>query len=195
MHKTLGPFIVIVGVLVAPAANAEAWYAGGFLGLNHTHDGSVNGTGTEASYDLGAAIGGYAGFHVQDNVRLEGELSYRKNDIDTIGNVRVAGDVETLSLMMNALFDIKLKSRFQPYLGAGLGFADVDYGFGGAKYDDTVLAIQMIIGAGIDIAPATQLTLDYRLFITDDLNIGGGAGLGSVEYTNSAFVVGVKRSF
>jgi len=195
MRKSIGVLAAVTVVLVAPAADAETWYAGGFGGLNYTHDGAVNGSGISASYDLGFAAGGYAGFYVKENIRLEGELSYRANDLDTRGGVAIAGEAEALALMLNAFFDFKLESIVEPYLGAGIGIADVDYRIGGLQYDDTVLAIQMVAGAGIEIAPATQLTVDYRLFMTDDLKVGGGVGFGSVEYTNSAVMVGLRKSF
>lgn len=195
MRKTLGVLAVVSAVLAAPAANAETWYAGGFGGVNFTHDGGVNASGVEASYDMGLAVGGYAGFYVQDNIRLEGELSYRANDLDTLGGAGVGGEAETLALMLNAFFDFKIESVLEPYLGAGIGFADVDYRVGGLQYDDTVLALQLVFGAGIEVAPTTQLTVDYRLFVTEDLDVGGGAGLGSVEYTNSAILVGLRKSF
>lgn len=195
MRKSLSALAVMAAVLVAPAANAESWYAGGFGGLNFAHDGAVNGAGVEAGYDMGFAVGGYAGFYVQENVRLEGELSYRANDLDSVGGVAIGGEVETLALMVNALFDVKLESAVEPYLGAGIGFADVDYSIAGLGYDDTVLAVQMIAGAGIEIAPATQLTVDYRLLLTDDLRVGSGVGFGRVEYTNSAVLVGLRKSF
>lgn len=191
MCKTFSMLAVIAAVVAAPPAYAEAWYAGAFGGLNFTHDGNVNGAGTDAKYDMGLAGGGYVGFFVQKNIRIEAELSYRTNDIDTIGGVGVAGEAETLALMANALIDFKIESVLQPYLGAGIGFADVDYSI----VDDTVLAVQMIAGAGIDIAPATQLTVDYRLFITENLETGAGLGLGDIEYVNSAILVGLKRTF
>ncbi len=195
MRNCLGALAVIAAVLAAPAANAETWYAGGFGGFNYTHEGSVNGSGLEAEYDLGFVLGGYAGFYVQDNIRLEGELSYRTNDLDKVGGISIGGEAETLALMMNAFFDFKLESNVEPYLGAGIGLADVDYTISGLRYDDTVLAIQLVGGAGIEIAPATQLTVDYRLFVTDEIRVGSGAGFGKVDYTNSAFSVGIRRSF
>lgn len=195
MRKSLGALAIVAAVLAAPTAKAESWYAGGYGGLNYTHDGSVNGGGVDAEYDLGLAVGGYAGFYVKENIRLEGELSYRANDLDNIGGVGVGGEAETLALMLNGFFDFKLESSVEPYLGAGIGFADVDYTVNGLRYDDTVLAVQMVAGAGIEIAPAIQLTVDYRLFLTDELRVGGGVGLGKIEYTNSVFTVGLRKSF
>jgi len=195
MRNSLGVLAVISFVLVAPAANAETWYIGGLGGVNITHGGGVNGSGLKAEYDLGLILGGYAGFYVKDNIRLEGELSYRTNGLDTVGGASISGDAKTLALMANAFLDFKLESAVEPYLGAGIGFADVDYTITGIQYNDMVLAIQLIGGAGIKISPATQLTVDYRLFVTDDVRVGSAVGFGRVEYTNSAITVGIKRSF
>lgn len=195
MRKTLGVLAILTTGFVAPTANAETWYAGIFGGLNITHDGDVNGAGTNATYDLGYGIGGYVGYFLQDNVRLEGELSYRANDLDTIGGVATGGEVESLAFMVNVLFDVKIESRFEPYIGAGIGFADVDYTVSGVVFDDTAIALQLILGAGVEVAPGLQFTADYRLFLTDDLDVGGGAGLGSVEYLNSSFLLGIRKSF
>lgn len=195
MRKIFGVLVAIAALLIAPAASAEPWYIGGFGGLNFTHDGNVNGAGIDASYDMGLAAGGYVGFFVQENIRLEAEVSYRTNDIDKRGGVSIAGEAKSLAVMANAFFDFKIESAVEPYLGAGIGFAEVDYTITGLTFDDTVIALQLIAGMGIEIAPATQLTFDYRLFVTDNLDIGGGVGFGDVEYVNSAIMVGLKRSF
>ncbi len=195
MRKVLGALAAVAVLSIAAEANAEAWYVGGYGGLNYTHDGNVNAAGVDASYDLGLALGAYAGFFVQDNARLEADLSYRANDLDSRGGVAIAGEAETTALLVNALFDISLESAVQPHIGAGIGIAEVDYRIGNGQFDDTVLAFQLIVGADIEIVPATNLTLDYRLFVTEDLNVGGGVGFGSVEYINSAFLVGLRRSF
>ena len=78
MRRSLGAFALAATLFAATAAGAESWYAGIFGGLNYTHDGNVNGAGLDASYDFGLGIGGNVGFYVQDNIRLEGELSYTR---------------------------------------------------------------------------------------------------------------------
>lgn len=195
MRRILGVLAVVAAIPLASAASAEPWYVGGFGGLNYAHDGNVNAAGIDATYDIGFAAGGYVGFFVQENVRLEGELSYRTNDIDDVGGVAIAGEAESLAVMANVLFDFKIESAVEPYVGAGIGFAEVDYTISGLTFDDLVIALQFIGGIGIEIAPATQFTVDYRLFLTDNLGFGGGVGFGDIEYVNSAVVVGLKRSF
>lgn len=191
MRKSLGALAAFAISLAASSANAQTWYAGGYGALNYTHDGSVTAFAGDAKYDLGLGIAGYIGFFVQDNIRIEGELSYRANDIDSIGGP-VSGDVETLAVMANALIDFKLESNFEPYLGAGLGLAEVEYRIGVLGFDDTVLAVQMIAGLGVELSPTVELTVDYRLFMTEDVRVGA---FGEAEYVNSAVAIGLRKAF
>ncbi|UCH75265.1 MAG: porin family protein [Rhodospirillales bacterium] len=195
MRKSLSALTVLSLISYATTAGAEAWYAGGYGAINYTHDGSTNDAGVDASYDFGLGLGGYFGFHVQENIRLEGELSYRTNDIDSRGGVPIAGKVESLALMANAFVDFKLKSNVEPYIGAGIGAADVDYRISGIDYTDTVLALQVMGGFATGIAPTVDLTVDYRLFLTDEVRVGSGVGWGRVDYVNSAVTVGIRKTF
>lgn len=194
MRKSLGLLAALAVVFLAPAANAEKLYVGLIGGINITHDGNTSGGGT-ATYDLGVATGGYVGIHVKENFRLEGELSYRKNDIESVGGAPSTAEVETLAFMANAYFDFGTQSGFKPYIGGGLGFVDGDLTTAGGIFDATELAVQFIAGAGMPIATDILLTLEYRAFMTDNLSFGAGGGLNSIEYFNSAFVFGVRKTF
>jgi len=184
-----------VALAFAPAAQAESWYAGGFGGLNYAHDGDVNGAGQQATYELGYGLGGYVGMRFSPNLRLEGELSYRDNDLDTIAGGAVLGDAATTALMVNVFYDLSPGAQLNPHFGGGVGVADIDYQVGGNLYGDTVLAMQLGAGADYSLGKDIALTFDYRLFVTDNLSIGGGAGLGDVEYWNSAVLVGIRKNF
>lgn len=187
---------ILVGMAaISSAAQAEPWYVGVNGMVNLTHDGDVNGAGDQALYELGYGASAAVGMYFNPNLRLEGELSYRANDIDTIGGGAVLGDVGTVALLANLFYDFSPNEKINPHLGGGIGVADVDYQVDGNAYSDTVVALQL--GAGIDYDLGNQLaaTLDYRLFVTDDLAIGGGAGMGEVEYWNSSLLVGIRKKF
>lgn len=194
MRKSLGLLAAAAVVFLSPQANAEAWYAGVFGGVNIVHDGNTGGGGV-ATYETGLATGGYVGAHVRENVRVEGELSYRTNDIESIGGAPTIGEVDTMAFMANAFFEFGRQGSFKPYIGGGLGFVDADFTIGGTQYDATELALQFIGGASMELSQDFLLTLEYRAFMTDGLSIGGGSGLGSVEYFNSGFVVGLRKNF
>lgn len=179
---------------LAGAAQAQNWYVGGYGALNLTHDGNANGT-DNVVYDLGFGIGGVAGYATGNGIRLEGELAYRQNDIDTINGVAVGADISSSALMANALFDIGTQTSFKPHIGAGLGIARATIETGGLSFTDTVLAGQIILGVDYMMAPDLALMVDYRLFFTEDLGFGAGFGLGGVEYANSSISAGLRKTF
>lgn len=179
---------------LAGTVQAQNWYAGGYGAMNYTHDGTANGT-DRMNYDLGFGFGGMVGYAMPNGLRFEGELAYRSNDIDSIGGVAVGADITSWALMGNVLYDFNISSSVKPHVGAGLGFAPTEIEFGGVGYSDTAVAGQLIAGIDYNMAPGMALVLDYRLFFTEDLGLGAGIGLGGVEYTNSTFSAGLRKSF
>ncbi len=178
----------------APAV-AQNFYVGGHGGWNYAHEADT-GSGFSIAYDfLGYGIGVEVGIRLGGNLRLEGELTYRSNDVDTIGGVGTTADISSTSLMLNALYDFNSESGFTPYIGGGIGVSDVDFEIGTNTFGDTVVAMQFIGGVMFDLSPGLVMSVDYRLFGTEDLALGAGLGLGDVEYINSSVFVGVKKFF
>jgi len=159
-------------------------------------------TGLTGGYDFGF-------------VRLEGELSYRYNEIDTVTDVlsgsRVMlpdSDIGAFATMFNVFFDLHNSTPVTPYLGGGIGFAVLqlsnDYWGGGPYYyssddysDDTVFAYQF--GGGVDIALNRNMSLDvgYRYFKTDDAQIDSDYYpiTSNFEYESHNVMVGFKYKF
>lgn len=179
---------------LAGAAQAQNWYVGGYGAMNYTHDGFANGS-DKINYNLGFGFGGMVGYAMPNGLRFEGELAYRSNDIDSIAGVSVGADITSWAVMGNVLYEFNVQSNVKPHVGAGLGFAPTEVEIGGVSYSDSVVAGQLIAGIDYKMAPDMALILDYRLFFTEDLGLGAGIGLGGVEYTNSTFLVGLRKSF
>lgn len=177
------------------AATAQDMYAGGNLGINYTHDGEIAGSGFDTAFAVGYAIGGYVGFDMGD-YRLEGEVSYRANDIDDIGGVSISSSsVTTMALMANAFYDFDSGSPIVPYVGGGLGVGFSTLELGGAEGDATALAFQLIAGGAYKMSDTLELTLDYRLFsMGTPKYVNSGVGI-KQEYTNSALMFGVRTRF
>lgn len=191
-------FAVVMGIcaLVSTAGTAQAqnWYVGGYGAMNYTHDGTANGN-ENVDYDLGYGVGGWVGYAMANGLRLEGELAYRANDIDSVGGAPFGGDLSTMAVMGNVLYEINVQSSIKPHIGGGLGmvFATVD--FGGVEYDDTELGVQFVVGVDYKVAPDLALVVDYRHMITGDFGFGAGAGFGAVEYSNSTVSAGLRKMF
>ena len=138
---------VLALVFTGTSVHAEGYYVSGNLGASILSDSDVEQAGfvLETTFDAGFTIGAAIG-HDYGNIRAEGELAFRTNSIDDLsflGFILPAeGDVSSLSFMGNGYYDFRsADSAFGPYLGAGLGFANVtvDASLGGlTPLDDSL---------------------------------------------------------
>jgi opacity protein-like surface antigen len=208
--------------LSSAAAGRPGPYVSGFLGTSFAKDSSVNSTDSsgfsfndQVSFDPGIYVGGTGGYDF-GFLRLEGELSYRNANIESITDStgyrfrNVDGDLGVFATMFNVFFDIHNSSRVTPYLGGGIGFATLHLsdtsGFDTRApagrvllYDDsndTVFASQ--IGAGLDVAINSRYSLDigYRYFITEKANLDSNyASTNSLRFESHNAMVGFKFKF
>ncbi|MDA8413387.1 MAG: outer membrane beta-barrel protein [Desulfobacteraceae bacterium] len=194
--KTCLVTVVTIIIFAIPSFSAAAGgrpgpYFTAFLGTSFARDTTVTfydyvnpATDDRVTFDPGIYVGGSGGYDF-GFMRLEGELSYRNAQLDTVTFANgehfrnVDGDLGALAGMFNVFFDMRNPSRITPYLGGGIGFATLHLsdttGYGNTvgyqllydKSDDTVFAYQ--VGAGMDVALNSRMSLDigYRYFITD----------------------------
>jgi opacity protein-like surface antigen len=195
--RYLGLVFTIAFAMVAgtAAASAQGMYAGGNLGVNLAHDGEFAGTGVDTESDIGYAILGYVGVDM-GSYRLEGELSYRSNDIDNIGGLDFSpSSFTTTAIMGNALYDFDSWSAFVPYIGAGIGIGFSTMEILGIDGDVTGFAGQLIAGGAYRMSETLELTVDYRLFtmLSPDYEFAGGDI--EQDYYNSTFMLGLRTRF
>jgi opacity protein-like surface antigen len=155
--------------------------------------------------------------------RVELELAYRNNEVDSFGPSGSvgpgAGSLNATTLMANAFYDFDTGTRVTPYVGVGIGGADV-------KADDirrdipssscctgivsggsTGWAWQAIAGVAIRMTNQLSLTLDYRYLASPNVKYDYGTGCfpngtgcisrGNLEqdYTSQAVTVGLRWAF
>jgi opacity protein-like surface antigen len=205
------------------AAEAQ-WYFSGNLGVNilsdldfQDRDTAGNSAGGESSHDTGyvfSAAGGYS----WGRVRVEGEMSYRQNDLDqlTVTSVTLAGfgsatglataslsgDSSAFGVMINGWYDVDTGSPWTPFFSAGIGFASVNLNIenvGGVAVNfdesDTVFAYQVGAGLGYKLNQTTTLTLTYRYFGTSDPEFSNGVDTIDGEYQSHSVAVGAIERF
>lgn len=129
---------------------------------------------TAMDFDPGYALGVAAGYKM-GKYRVEGEIGYQKNDVDgALSCRRTSGDMKAYSFLVNGYYDIATKTRFTPYLTAGIGVAKVDGDFNRiAHVDDTAFAYQVGAGVAYAVNKALAVDLKYRYMDTvDDLGFG-----------------------
>lgn len=204
----VGMALLLVLVLSSAPALAKGPYFGGQAGGVFLSDSDVSDPAGEfatAEFDTGlglALVGGYS----FDMFRLEGELFYKINDFDTLSDagfgIPVEGDVSALGLMVNAFYDFKTGTPFTPYIGAGIGMAQVsinDLSILGVTVlddDDGVLAYQLIAGVGYAVSNAVTLDLQYKYLATTDPEFTDVEGATiETEYSSHNIMVGLRYNF
>jgi len=102
--------------------------------------------------------------------RLELEGRYSENDFEDMD-----GQVEATAFMLNSWYDFNAHGRFHPYIGVGVGAAQLEADLidGFKLDDDTVFAYQAGAGIAFDITDRLTADLGYRYFATDDPTYSG----------------------
>lgn len=206
MKRILPALGLLAASLYATDSQAEErwprWYVG-INGMLTTHEDSDQGT-TGYSFDDNFGVSAALGYQIPAasgpfaHMRVEGEVAYFANDIDTvsIGGVSStsSGEIENTAYMLNAYFDIPTGWAVMPYLGAGIGLADAQLSNGTTNDDDQVLAYQFMAGLGYtpQTIPMTQWTIGYRYFATEDVSLAAGDVKDNVIHNMEA---GVKLRF
>lgn len=196
-------------------------YASGFIGVSIPKNASVttdyyNGGGEndQVEFDPGINIGGTGGYDF-GYLRLEGEISYKNSEIGSITDQypppyrfrNPDGNLGVAAFMANAFFDLHNETRVTPYLGGGIGFANLQLSDtyatdAGGRFriydegDDTVFAYQA--GAGVEIAINRRYSLDvgYRYFGTDTAKINRETDQWhSLKFESHNVAVGFRATF
>ena len=184
--------------LTASPSAADGFYVQAWGGVSVQRDQFSGGAtaggdprAVDIDFDPGLAVGGGIGYAFDNfsfgRFRVEAELSYRENDVDSGsfngGDQIFGGDNSSLAGMAVFYIDwTNLSERVVPYVGAGIGVAgvesDVIYAPAGGSLDspaiefggptDTELAYQFIAGFSVPLRGGLSLTLDGRYYATTD---------------------------
>lgn len=203
-NNTMRITAILCGLALSLASLPAAGqlYIGGHGGGSFAEDSelshpSFGGADVEAELDTGFAVGGALGMKTLLGLRLEGEVTYRENEIDRFtvngASARSRGDVDSVSFMANGWWDIPYPG-ITPYVGGGIGLSEVsvsNFSVGGVNIgsdEDTVFAFQLGGGVAIPIAPRVDLTADYRYFQAEDPEFGNL----EAEYRSHNILVGLR---
>jgi len=202
MRKLAIALATTAAVLAPPAlARDGAWYVGGEFGGMIVEDSDFDRAGVEdqiqLDYDKGADGGLFVGYDL-GMFRLEGEGAYKRARIDQITHLsnlpggaypgtRDAGGGHTtaLSFMLNGLLDFGDEDALSGFVGAGVGWAKVDfnnlraYSNQPAFLDDSDsrLAWQVFAGVRQAITDNIDVSVKYRWFNVEDVEMATATGL------------------
>jgi opacity protein-like surface antigen len=215
MMKKLMILAVCLGSLVAAQVQAGGWYGRGFAGYTHANDtdliSNVN-LEFEPGFNVGGALGYNWGLMSQGiGLRYEAEFMYRDTNVDKIliggspiANRSKSGSASTVSGMANLLFDIMPGQMLSPYVGGGIGWADLslDRVRSGTQTvvndSEGVFAYQALVGLNYDFNPKWGMTAEYRYFATENAKFNvlpPGGFNGNSLYGSHNISLGVKYNF
>ena len=112
------------------------------------------------------------------------------------------GEVSSIAVYANAYYDFDTGTQFRPYVGAGIGFADVDVeyapsGVGIIDDGETKFAYQLKAGASFAATDQVEVYGEYAYRATEDIEVNNDLFPGTLEIENQAntFAVGVRYRF
>lgn len=182
--QLLALFAFLLTSLSIYAQNSnEGFYVGGLGGLNLEFFDSCH-LKTKPGY----SIGGFAGYKFCNNIRTEGEFSYRRNEL----RKHFHGYREIYTFMGNACYDFDLHCDLTPYIGFGMGYAhergrirmktDSSFRHSHHKFKGNNVAWQTIVGASYQIAYNTDLGVEYRTLFTQEKSYNHLVALSLKQY-------------
>lgn len=158
-------------------AQSSRIYLASYLGLN-THTESEFGESTvpqggDIEFDNAISFAGALGVRVNEQWRLEGEVSFRtadmdRIDFDTAGSFGLGGELQTYLFMLNTYYDFDLEwENITPFVSAGVGLAWHD-----GEIDD--ISGVAIDATDSDVGFAYQVGGGLKYRLDDDLAFTGG---------------------
>jgi opacity protein-like surface antigen len=200
--------VLIAAALMALSgpALAEGWYADfggsyGFFEEETIKDGIIPGGRGELAVHDGFGVTTALGYAWQNGLRTEAELGYRRNSLDKVSGGAfgtaftgdVDGHVSAFSGMANVLYDYQTRGDLTPYIGAGIGAADVTVVSDRLRADDSDLVFAYQFMGGVRYALTNNLSVraGYRFFATTTPEIQGSTG----EYLTHNVELGLTIGF
>lgn len=210
MSHTKLMFCAATALVFVPALSHGGFYARGGLFYNDADSISIEGlsedyqSGIDNSTGVNLAVG--LKFSV---LRLEGEVSYLSSDIKNtdFSEVITSGDFERTSFFGNVLVELPIVPMLKPYVGAGIGFSDVQVDFnnvaGGASAeesfrvnsDDTRFSFQVMAGVRFSLFQTVSVYGGYRYLNVDGLSRSESGYTVNTDDGNHIFEIGAGIGF
>lgn len=196
--------ISIASFAIAAPAVGQTYYVGLSGGASWAVDTDVTSSGfptVEAGFGSGGAAAAVFGFESHDGWRLEGELSWRQSELDTLDGAAADGTFEAWATMVNVFYRPNAGTVAGFYLGGGVGAARAEAAgvvTAGGALDGFDLTPAWQLGAGVEYTMfrRTTVSFDYRYLVVNriDLVDDGGNAIGVDLRSNNA-MIGLRFGF
>jgi opacity protein-like surface antigen len=209
---TTGEGTTIPGGTVLPAGTPLGWeteFSSGYSVMGAF--GYTMESGFSGEFEIGVIsndVKGHSGVNV-GGTNIDGEdagvlITGSGNLGTTVGELVAAGrgDVQTTTYMLNALYHFQNFGKFQPYVGGGIGLADVKVAYKPSEVviadnSDDGFAWQLKIGGEYAVSEELGIFVEYRYLQVEEASIPLSllpATL-EVENTNNSFNAGIRYRF
>lgn len=203
ISKTFVIGLFMGALTVSSAHAADGLYAGAAVGFAKAPDTTASGTsGGKVKFDNGNMGAVFIGHDYGSNIRAEAELARRATDLKSVAGNTASGEALATSLMVNVVYDVDVDLPVTPYIGIGLGIAQVKMDgaspFGGSSINDSdmVGAFQTIAGASYALTDQVDVFGDYRYFKTADADFVTRGGVAtSMDFSTHSGLLGLRYSF
>jgi len=196
--------LILFSALTAPA-HAGGIYFGNSVGVTHRPDTTLTSPSLGSArivFDSGITLAGFLGYDFDGPLRLESEISYRKNEILTSGGITgITPQAGTSALMFNGFYDFfPFKNSFEIYFGGGIGAATAQLttrSLGRFLNESvTVFAYQLEVGFGWNFYSNFNFSLGYRFFNTaePEFVLSTGPRL-RMDLSNHEFILKLRYRF
>ena len=151
-------------------------------------------------YDTGFLFGIAGGYLLTPNVALEIEYTYRSADAELDFDDGVTGQMKASTYMANAIYTfepIDAAGAVRPYVGLGLGAADLTYEPDGAGRlgGDLSFAYQAMAGVGYQMNESWTLSGELRYLGVSEQDVSADYASFDTRYQSFDALVGATYRF
>lgn len=197
-------------VLAASGAMAQSVPAGSYVQVNlgagvagqtefSVSSPSVSGS-QDADVDPGVFGSVAVGRNFGNNIALEAELLYGKNDLDTADMDRVVGykldaSVKTTAVMANAYYNVGGFGPINARIGAGVGYGQSEYELLGESDKGDGVMWQVLVGGAYPINDKVSLDVGYRYLRAPEYEVSDAGTKVTAETGAHVLTVGARFGF
>lgn len=210
-HLLMGTVVALAVPAMASAQGLpEGLYFGSQVGMTWLNDTTFEATpSSKADYKGSVASVVEGGYRFGNGLRLGAEIGYSRATIGDItggsaGRSGGNGQTSALTYMGVAAYEIQTGTPFRPYIGGGVGVADIGLHKAGnlftagenASKSDTTVAWQLNAGVTYSLFDNMDVSLGYRYLNADPVKTTSSLGRDfKYEYESHSVMVGLRVLF
>jgi opacity protein-like surface antigen len=168
--KTVALLCTACVLAAAPAqADEDNWYGTANIGVGSlssatlTYSDGTSSSSASGDYSASVAFGGTLGYNFANGFAVEGEIMYRRNDLDPVNLEGLGsfteGDFASLAFAVNALYRFRLgdSGKLTGYVGPGVVYfqeIDIDFETNGQEtsFEESDTGFQLKLGGRYDFS-------------------------------------------